>query len=109
MNRTISWRRLTPETPEEVVWWEAEKAKDEQKERARAITAKFMRDNFIRKPACECLVTKTQVHHVDYDRPLIVAFLCLRCHAAEHSGRLQRAFRIHDLMELVANPVMVPA
>ncbi len=104
-----NWRYLKPETDDERAWWEAEKAKHQHKERSRAITAKFMRENFIRRPACECLAPRTQVHHIDYDRPLIVAFLCVRCHNDEHHGRLERHYRIHDLQELVDRHIQVPA
>lgn len=41
------------------------------------------------------------MHHPDYSKPFEVAFLCARCHKAEHLGRLKQPFVVWDL-ELMA-------
>lgn len=42
------------------------------------------------------------MHHIDYDRPYLVAFMCCRCHSNEHHGNLKRHYRLYDLVEIAA-------
>lgn len=66
--------------------------------RAQKIANALLKGMELVRPACECLSTKlTMMHHIDYDRPWLVAFLCPKCHSHEHHGMLKRAYRLHDL------------
>lgn len=73
-----------------------------RKHKSQQIASKFARLNKIEKPSCECLSThQIEMHHIDYERPYLVAFMCRRCHANEHAGNLQRPYRLYDLVEMV--------
>jgi len=60
---------------------------DPVKQRARWKAQRARRDGKIVKPvACEvCLrERRLHMHHDDYSKPLVVAFLCVDCHALRH-------------------------
>ncbi|MCA0272385.1 MAG: hypothetical protein LCH69_10025 [Proteobacteria bacterium] len=40
----------------------------------------------VREPCQVCGAVKADAHHPDYDRPLVVRFLCRKHHKQEHSG-----------------------
>lgn len=51
----------------------------------RNITNKAVRRGIIKKRPCEhCGAKKVDCHHVDYDQPFVVLWLCRRCHWIEH-------------------------
>lgn len=67
----------------------------------RSWTVQFSTKNKIERPPCECgSAARTVMHHIDYSRWFIVAFLCRRCHSREHAGELPRPYRIYDLREM---------
>lgn len=52
-------------------------------------TNNYLKRHDILKPWCQiCGETKTQMHHVDYDDPYLINFLCQDCHAGVESHRL---------------------
>lgn len=56
----------------------------------RAVRAAILKGHLVRPDRCErCQkVGKPEAHHPDYSKPLAVAWLCLKCHRAEHrAGR----------------------
>lgn len=55
----------------------------------------------IERPSCPCGNPKTEIHHPNYDNPFEVAFLCKRCHVAEHQGKLWFKIIVVDLRLLV--------
>lgn len=65
----------------------AVQASPELKAAARAEFAAAVRNGVIRKPArCErCSAAAEEAHHADYTKPLAVEWLCVPCHAKEHS------------------------
>lgn len=82
-------------------WFAARAIEDARKNKAHREARRLVRLNNIEKPTCECLSThQIEMHHIDYDRPYLVAFMCRRCHANEHHGNLQRAYRLYDLREM---------
>lgn len=88
--------------PHPRIWGAPPSVEDARKFKSQQAASKFARLNKIEKPTCECLSTnQVEMHHIDYDRPYIVAFMCHRCHMAEHAGSLQRAYRLYDLVEMV--------
>ncbi len=58
---------------------------DRRKSRCRAFTrVQISRGEIVRGP-CECCGNeKSQAHHVDYDNPWLVFWLCKECHKKEH-------------------------
>lgn len=51
-----------------------------------------------------CLGDLVDAHHVDYDRPFAVVWLCRTCHALVHRRKLEvRPFMVCDYTSLVAN------
>lgn len=49
-----------------------------------ALASGLRRNLLQRQPCAVCGAEPTDGHHPDYDRPLVVIWLCRRCHAAEH-------------------------
>lgn len=55
------------------------------KNKARKITNSLIRAGKIkRKPCVVCGDKKSETHHIDYNKPDKVKFLCKKCHAEEH-------------------------
>ena len=87
IKRTTSWRnenyiqKLLIDA-RAVMKYQAAHLKERRAERAaRAYTKKHQ----IIKPECQlCGRTETEMHHPDYDQPLVVCFLCRRCHKLAH-------------------------
>ena len=53
-----------------------------------------LRRGLIERQACEnCGDPATNAHHVDYERPLAVRWLCRVCHKREHA-RMKRESRV---------------
>lgn len=58
----------------------------DKKQRVRAITATLIRRGRIKRQPCQCCgAQNSQCHHLDYDKPTLVGWLCRECHAAEHA------------------------
>lgn len=67
-------------------------------ERAHSLVGNFFKKLKLQRIPCECGSTEVpHTHHIDYERPWLVAFLCPKCHSHEHRGLLKRAYRLHDL------------
>lgn len=61
---------------------------DEKKRKARADLWKLIKAGEIRQSSrCEGCGQqgKTEGHHIDYARPLLVEWLCKKCHSARHT------------------------
>lgn len=69
--------------------WQSPEAPHDVKMRARNALANAVRDGKVVKPkACEdCGVRDCRIHghHLDYYRPLMVTWLCPRCHRRRHA------------------------
>jgi hypothetical protein len=91
------WWALEPETEEEKAWWLNERRLNQQKLDARAKTTRFVKLTGVARQLCLCGAGKAHMHHPDYDHPLLIAFLCARCHRREHTGLLSTPFEVHDL------------
>lgn len=61
----------------------------------------FLKESGIVRRPCACGAHGAHMHHPDYDHWYLVAFLCARCHLAEHRGRLSLPYEILDLRDLV--------
>jgi len=58
-----------------------------QKRAAHIATNNAIRDGRLIRGPCEvCGDTKVTAHHDDYNKPLIVRWLCRKCHAAHHKA-----------------------
>ena len=56
-------------------------AKHRHKQDAREMLNKFLKCKKIERLSCKvCGETKTQAHHIDYNIPLLVIWLCRSCH-----------------------------
>lgn len=65
-----------------------------RKRRARwTLTREIIKGAVLRQPCIKCGDQKSQAHHHDYDKPLDVIWLCLRCHLAEHGKKLRGRIR----------------
>ena len=52
---------------------------------ARAIVHHRIESGALKRLPCEiCGETKTEAHHVDYTKPLLIKWLCRKCHRKEH-------------------------
>lgn len=57
---------------------------------ARAYAHAYLRrGKLTRKPCEDCGSLDVQMHHTDYSKPLLVTWLCRKCHLARH--RRERA------------------
>ncbi len=45
------------------------------------------------QPCSVCGEPKAEAHHADYTRPMLVEWLCRRCHKAEHRRLTSKAVR----------------
>lgn len=58
-----------------------------RKHKARVAVRKALIRGTIEKGPCEgCGDSNSQAHHDDYEKPLIVRWLCRNCHEAEHGS-----------------------
>lgn len=72
------------------------KRRNRHKDRARGVVRRALAKGTLVKPkACSCCRRHSaglEAHHLDYARPLLVVWLCKRCHAAHHDwGRFAAA------------------
>jgi hypothetical protein len=82
---------------------------ERHKQRARNLTQNMRKKAGVQPLPCPCGATKVHMHHVDYDQPYLIAFLCVTCHRREHTGKLAHKFELHDLRDLaVADRVAFP-
>ena len=59
-----------------------------EKEKARRLVYYYIRKGLIKRGTCKkCGAKKTDAHHEDYSKPLVVSWLCRKCHAETHRGR----------------------
>jgi hypothetical protein len=57
-------------------------------EKVRVIARKAVKDGHIaREPCVQCGNPQSEIHHPDYDYPLVVIWLCRTCHRALHYPR----------------------
>jgi len=62
-----------------------EKPRDSQKNQIRAITKKAITQGLLVKRPCEaCGNPTSELHHIKYDQPLDVQWLCDECHRKVH-------------------------
>lgn len=58
-----------------------------RKHRARVAVRKAVLRGTLSKAPCEgCGAVKVQAHHDDYSQPLVVRWMCRKCHEAHHGG-----------------------
>lgn len=56
-----------------------------KRKKAREIFNHYVRDKHIEKQPCEvCGKSETEAHHDNYDKPLVVRWLCFDCHRRWH-------------------------
>jgi len=68
------WRKSHPLTPEQ-----------KKKDIARSYAGVYLRRGKLKRQGCEhCGSSKAEMHHEDYDKPLVVRWLCRACHVLEH-------------------------
>ena len=57
----------------------------DKRKKARIIFNHYLRDKHIEKQPCEiCGNPKAEAHHDDYDKPLEIRWLCIKCHRKWH-------------------------
>lgn len=67
------------------------RAKHPQRYWAHRATASAIRAGLLEKKPCEqCGEAKVDAHHSDYNRPLLVQWLCRKCHAGLHAAERRR-------------------
>ena len=70
------WRRLNPLTKEQ-----------RRKDTARSYAGVYLRRGLLKPKPCEfCGSVEVQMHHDDYDQPLVVRWLCAWCHNLLHKA-----------------------
>jgi hypothetical protein len=76
------WRKSHPLTPEQ-----------RKKANARAYANVYQRrGKLIPQPCEDCGAPEAEKHHLDYDQPLLVTWICRLCHEDRHkAGKLDRA------------------
>lgn len=63
-------------------------ATPEQKRRARKLVSRAVAAGRIQPMPCEqCGAIKAQAHHDDYSKPLVVRWLCGKCHSVLHNQK----------------------
>lgn len=56
-----------------------------RKANARAMARSYeMRGKIVRKPCEGCGADNAERHHPDYNQPLLIQWLCRKCHLAHH-------------------------
>jgi hypothetical protein len=74
-SRQAAWRKKNPKA-----YW------------AHSATASAIRRGLIARQPCEvCGAAKTDAHHPDYERPLLVQWLCRKHHTQAHAKMRQSA------------------
>jgi hypothetical protein len=61
---------------------------DEQRRKAtaRAFARVYEKRGLLKRLPCEvCGLDEAERHHEDYSKPLVVKWLCRKCHLAEHA------------------------
>lgn len=72
-----------------------QRIKHREKYKARSIVNHAIRDGRIERMPCEiCGEPKTQAHHDDYDKPLDVRWLCVKCHNDWHRNNKNNIRRV---------------
>jgi len=51
-----------------------------------ALNRRIKNGSIVKQPCAFCGEPQAEAHHKDYSKPLIVVWLCRRCHLKEHSG-----------------------
>ena len=70
------WRKTNKLTPDQ-----------RKKDNCRSYAGVYKRrGKLIQEPCKRCGNENTEMHHPDYDEPLIVEWLCRECHLEEHNG-----------------------
>lgn len=58
---------------------------NKEKRRARSRVAYALQIGTLKRlPCVKCGAVKSQAHHEDYSKPLLVRWLCAKCHGLEH-------------------------
>lgn len=64
------------------------RAEETKKARARSEVYKAINaGTVVRKSCIRCGAAKSEAHHLDYERPLLIVWLCMPCHRRMHSSR----------------------
>ena len=68
------WRKLNPMTDEQ-----------RKKDNCKSYANTYLKRGKILKLPCKiCSSKKSEMHHIDYNKPLIIIWLCRRCHLLHH-------------------------
>ena len=59
-------------------------AKQKVKANARSYAGVYQRRGKLKRQPCQCGETKTEMHHPDYEQPLLVLWMCRPCHIHVH-------------------------
>lgn len=62
---------------------------EEQRKRANArayVKAYINRGNIQREPCLDCGFARAEIHHLSYDDPLAIIWLCRACHRRRHQS-----------------------
>ena len=79
--RAKEWRREHPERHKQI----AKRSRDPVKEAARVLLCSAVRSGrLVRQPCAVCGRVMVEGHHEDYTKPLVVTWLCRRCHKRLH-------------------------
>jgi hypothetical protein len=86
IDRTAKWAKDNPDRRKSI----AKKYDDRYAEEnplkivARNAVNNALRDGRIEKTPCECGETEVEAHHEDYNHPLNVDWMCIKCHKKLH-------------------------
>ena len=86
-NRTRRWRSKNIETRREKqrLYARAKAIEYSGRNRVRSKTRRAVAKGVIEKRPCEnCGSLEAEIHHYDYNRPMLVSWLCKKCHAEWH-------------------------
>ena len=95
VKRSKDWSIKNPEKVAEIQRKYHPK-KDKQKVNARGQTNYAIKTGKLIKQPCPCGDKKVEAHHENYDEPLIVDWLCMKCHAKLHKCQNDRDPRCND-------------